>query len=147
VYSLVWGQCTDNMRQKIEALAIYDKLTTEGDGLSLLKAIKDLVYNFQSQKYLPHALHESKRRFYFCTQGRHMTASMYLEQFQNIVDVIEHSGGSIRNDPGVLQALAEAKNENVSQLTTDEIIELKRQAQEQYLAVTFLLSADRGRYG
>jgi hypothetical protein len=147
VYSLVWGQCTDVMRQKIEALAVYDKLTTQGDGLALLKAIKDLVYNFQSQKYLPHALHESKRRFYFCTQGKHMTASMYLEQFQNIVDVIEHSGGSIGNDPGVLQALAEAKNEDVSQLTTDEIIDLKKQAQEQYLAVAFLLSADRGRYG
>jgi hypothetical protein len=51
MYSLVWGQCTDVMRQKVEALTIYEALTTNGDGLALLKAIKDLVYNFQSQKY------------------------------------------------------------------------------------------------
>jgi hypothetical protein len=113
VYSLVWGQCTDIMRQKVKALPFYEQLTTDGDGLALLKAIKNLVYNFQallkaiknlvynfqSQKYLPQALHESKRCFYFCVQGRHTTTSTYIEQFQNIVDVIEHSGGSIGKDP------------------------------------------------
>jgi hypothetical protein len=93
VYSLVWGQCTDIMGQKVEALTIYETLTTSGgDGLALLKAIKDMVYNFQSRKYLPHALHKSKQRFYHCVQGRHTTTSTYMEQFQNIVGVIEHSG-------------------------------------------------------
>jgi hypothetical protein len=42
VYSLIWGQCTDVMRQKVEALAVYETLTMNGDGLELLKAIKDL---------------------------------------------------------------------------------------------------------
>jgi hypothetical protein len=37
VYFLVWGQCTDVMRQKVEALAIYEALTTNGDGLELSK--------------------------------------------------------------------------------------------------------------
>jgi uncharacterized radical SAM superfamily protein len=75
VYSIIWGQCTDVMRQKIEALDIYEMISTDADGLEVLKAIKYLVYNFQSQKYLPHTLHESKRRFYFCTQGRLTTTS------------------------------------------------------------------------
>jgi hypothetical protein len=147
VYSLVWGQCTDVMRQKVEALSNYDTLTKNKDGLGLLKAIKDLVYNFQSQKYLPHALHESKRRFYFCVQGRHTTTSAYLEQFQNVVDVIGHSGGSIGDDPGILEALATKRSLDTSVLSATELAALQKDAQGQYLATAFILSSDRGRYG
>jgi hypothetical protein len=49
VYSLVWGQCTDVMRQRIEATSNFKQLSSNGDGLGLLMAIKDLVYNFQSK--------------------------------------------------------------------------------------------------
>jgi hypothetical protein len=144
VYSLVWGQCTDVMRQKVEALSVYKTLTTNGDGLMLLKAIKGLVYNFQSQKYLSHALHESKRRFYLCSQGRNTTASIYLEQFQNTVNVIEHSGGSIGDDPGILEALALKKNFDTAAIAATELAKLQKEAHEQ---AAFLLGADRARYG
>eukprot|EP00978_Attheya_sp_CCMP212_P037164 scaffold173586_cov64-Attheya_sp.AAC.2 len=66
LYALVWGQCTDVMKQKLEGLSTFKTLSADRDGLGLLKAIKDLVYNFQSQKYLPQALHESTRPFSFC---------------------------------------------------------------------------------
>jgi hypothetical protein len=40
IYSLIWGQCTDIIRQKIEASDNYETMSTEGDGLlGLLKAI------------------------------------------------------------------------------------------------------------
>ncbi len=73
LYSLVWGQCTDAMRQKVEATNEFEKLSSNGDGLGLLRIIKDLVYNFQSQKYLSQAPHETTRSFYLCYQNRHMT--------------------------------------------------------------------------
>ena len=101
LYSLVWGQCTDIMRQRIEALDTFVGMAAEGDGLALIKAIKNVVFNFQSQKYLPHSLHESKRRFYLSQQGKHSTTQAYLEQFQNAVDVIGHSGGSIGHNPRI----------------------------------------------
>ena len=101
VYSFVWGQCTDVMRQKIEAMKDFKTLSSTADGLGLLRSIRDLVYNFQSQKYLPQALHESTNWFYFCQQGKHMTTQAYLELFQNTVDIIEHSGGAIGNHLGM----------------------------------------------
>jgi hypothetical protein len=147
VYSLVWGQCTDVMQQKIEALSVYKTLTTNGDGLTVLKAIKGLMYNFQSQKYLPHALHESKRRFYLCSQGQHTTASTYLEQYQNIVDVIEHTRGLIGNDPGILEALATKKGTaDLAAIAVTDLALLQKEAHEQYLAAAFLLGADRTRF-
>jgi hypothetical protein len=146
VYSLVWRQCTDVMRQKVEVLSVYETLTLNGDGLALLKAIKDLVYNFQSQKYLPHTLHELKRRFYFCVQGQQTMASAYLEQYHNIVDVIEHSGGWIGDDPGILEALAGSRSVDLSAITATDLAKFQKEAHEQYLATAFLLGTDRGRY-
>jgi hypothetical protein len=48
VYSLVWGQCTDVMRQRLEAMNHFRRLSSDGYGLGLIMAIKDLVSNFQS---------------------------------------------------------------------------------------------------
>jgi hypothetical protein len=143
IFSLVWGQCSDIMRQKLEALSEFEAFSAEGNGIALLKAIKALTYNFQSQKYLPHALHESKRRFYIQSQGRHVTTQAYLEQFQNIVDVIEHSGGGIGSEPGIDLLIAEEKGKEVNQLTAAD----KSEAQDRYLAVAFILGSDRTRYG
>ena len=59
--SLVWGQCTDIMQQRVEATDRFDAMSAAGDGLLLLKTIKDITYQFQSQKYIPHSLYESKK--------------------------------------------------------------------------------------
>jgi hypothetical protein len=147
LYSLVWGQCTDIMRSKLEGLDRFEKISSDGDGLELLKAIKEIVYQFQSQKYLPHSLHESKQRFYQCTQGKYLTAAQYLEKFQNIVDVIEQTGGSVGVDPGIESALITEKGMDATKMSADEVEENKKDAQGRYLAVAFLLGADRNRYG
>ena len=70
LYSLVWGQCTDIMRQNNEALLDFNGMSTEGDGLSLLKAIKYMAFKFHSQKYLPHSMYESMKCFYSMMQGK-----------------------------------------------------------------------------
>jgi hypothetical protein len=140
IYLLVlWGQCTEALRQRIEGLDTYREIKATGDGLPLLMAIKDLVFNFQSQKYLPHALYESTRRLYHCQQGR-TTTQTYLEQFQNVVDVIEHSGGSIGEMAGI------ENNVMIKKGATTVSLEIKKEAQEQYLAIAFMLGSDRSRY-
>jgi hypothetical protein len=53
------------------------------------------MYDFQSQKYAPLALHEPKKRFYLLLQDKHMTVTVYLDWFQNSLKVIEHCGGTI----------------------------------------------------
>jgi hypothetical protein len=146
VYSLMWGQCTDVMRQKVEATSGFNLLWANGDGLGLLLAIKDLVYYFQSQKYLSQALHESVRQFYLYMQGRHMTTQMYLEMFQNTVDVIEHSGGGIGHHPGVAALIAHKQGLTVDLMTDVQKEAVKKEAHDEYLGAAFLLNTDRTRY-
>ncbi len=95
IYSLIFGQCTEAMRAKLESIANHQLIAVASDGIQLLKNIKTVIYNFQSQKYAPLALHESKKRFHGLSQDKHMMVTIYLERFQNSVEVIEHCRGTI----------------------------------------------------
>ena len=83
VYSLVYGQCSDALRAKLEAIPNHTVVSTNADVIGLLKNIKSATFSFQSQKYDPHALHEAKRRFYQLNQHKNATCQSYLEAFQN----------------------------------------------------------------
>ena len=75
-----------------------------------------------------------------------MTTQAYLEQFQNIIDVIEHSGGTIRHEPGIKKMIAHASGVDVGEIddmSTDEQDDLRKDAQSRYLAVAFILGSDR----
>jgi hypothetical protein len=75
-----------------------------------------MPFNFQGQKYGPHSLHESKQHFYLCLQGKYMTTQAYLEHFQNIVDVIKHSGGINVHEPGIEKMVAHAAGVDVGDI-------------------------------
>jgi hypothetical protein len=51
VYSLIWGQCTDVMRQKIASHSDYETTEDVSDAIGLLKTIKSIMFNFQGQIY------------------------------------------------------------------------------------------------
>ena len=85
------------MRQMVEATRGFGKISIDQGCLELLKIIKDVAYNFQSQKKLSHALFLAKSAFYHYYQGK-MTTPAYSEMIQNILEVSEHSGGTIGKD-------------------------------------------------
>jgi hypothetical protein len=142
LYDLVWGQCSFVMRMQIEALDTYDVLRRELQALELLKAIKSvLVFNVQSQKYPPVALHGALRRFYMLSQGKHTTCQAYLERFRNCVDEIEYYRGCLIKD------ILASDGKDLDTATTEELERAGEIAQEQYLATAFLLGSDRTPYG
>jgi hypothetical protein len=145
IYSLVLGQCTDVVLAKLEASNTYNKMSEEADSIRLLKEICALVYNFQSQKYVPQALHKGKQRLYLLSQDKHSTCQAYLERFQNSVDVVEHCGGSIGQEPGLVRKVLEDKGLIAEAATQDQIREAQVTAQEVYLAAAFILGSDRNR--
>jgi len=61
---------------------------------------------FQSQKYLPLAIHESVRWFYLLKQSKNDTAAAYLNKFTNIFEVIMATKGSIGNHKEILETVS-----------------------------------------
>jgi hypothetical protein len=147
LFSLVWGQCTDIMRQKVEVLDAFDKLAASNDGIALLKTIKNTAFSFETQKNSWQASHEAIRHFYMVSQGKHMTMQDYLKHFQNMVDVIDHTGGVVGKLPGLEDKLLLIKGKTLAQMMIEEKATLPLKSQERYLAMAFMLSADRSRYG
>ena len=112
-------------------------MSVNADGLGLLKAIKLLVFNYQTETtFLPHAMHEAVRQFYICHQGKHETVQAYYKKFENLVGVIESGNGSIGHHPSIQAMFVDGK-----------VDENKHNAQQQYFAVAFVLGADRERFG
>ncbi len=50
-YSLVYGQCSDALRAKLESINNQSTIAASADVLGLLRNIKSATFSFQSQKY------------------------------------------------------------------------------------------------
>ena len=76
-----------------------------------------------------------------------MTAFTYLEQFINMVDVVEAIGGNIGLHEAVLTEVAIKDGIDLKIITNAQRDALSKTAKEKYLAMSFMLGADRTRYG
>jgi len=142
-YSLVYGQCTDALRAKLEAQPGHS--AEASDVIALLKSIKTVMFSFQAQKYAPRALCEAKRRFYSMRQGKDSTCQQYLETYQNCIDVITFCGGKIGTDNGLVDnALRPLMRGNA---TAAQLAAANNFSKNAYIAVGFILGADPARYG
>ena len=68
LYSLV-GQCTKAMKSKVELQLNHSTAHEANDGIALLAMIRNVSYSFESQKYLPLAIFEAKKRYFNIKQG------------------------------------------------------------------------------
>ena len=60
-FSLIYGQCSDELRAKLESREDHAQVEAMSDSLGLLRNIRTVMFQFQSQCYTPLALHEAKQ--------------------------------------------------------------------------------------
>ena len=147
LFSLVWGQCSDIMRQKIEAHATYEVIYNAGDGIGLLRALKTAAFHFQDQKYIGHSLHEALKRYYNCSQGKFATTQAYMEHFQNTLDVVTHCGGPVAGHSGIEDSIIAERGLTLIELTAAILADVRAEAFARTTAIAFILGCDRARYG
>lgn len=149
LYSLVWGQCSDVVRQKVEASKDFKETADSGDGLKLLDILKGISFHFQSQKYLSHAIDEALKRYYNCAQGKFATTQAYAEHFQNVLEVVTTSGGSVAGHPGIEDEIIKELPGNPTRdtLSPEQRKNVTEETTARSTAMRFLLGCDRSRYG
>ncbi|KAI2491388.1 hypothetical protein MHU86_23177 [Fragilaria crotonensis] len=118
LYSLVWGQCTDIMQQKVRSSEGFDVTMKTKNGVGLLTAIKNIAFSFEGQKYHPLSLLEAKKRFLNQVQGRTVTTQAYYEKFRNTMNVLKAIGADIGLDSGMRKILN--GDRDMSTMTSDE---------------------------
>ena len=60
LWTVLWAQSSQAVHNRLEALNTYKTMKQESNGLELLVAIKDLLYNVQDRKYVPLSIHLAK---------------------------------------------------------------------------------------
>lgn len=98
-YSLIYGQCSDALRQRLEGCENHETTTSSMDAIGLLKNIKSVMYKYNGMKYPKQALHEACQQFYHFYQTPTMDCQTYQQMFNSLVQVIEHCKGEIGQDP------------------------------------------------
>lgn len=147
LFSLVWGQCTDVMRQKVEATKEFETINRAGDGIGLLVSLKTIAFQFQGQKYLPLAVQEALKRYYNCAQGKFSTTQAYMDHFQNTLDVVLHCKATVSEHPGIEDLVMAERKTTRETISDEELAEVKAEVFARSTAIAFLVGCDRARYG
>ena len=148
LYNLVYGQCSEIMIQKLMAMDDFEtEIVAKSDALGLLKSIKQIAFNFESQKFEPHTIHDAMKQFYSHKQGPHTTPQAYLEEFINNVDVLTYCGGTLGMSACLGNALAKERNIVITTLLPLEQHAIRMEARDRYLGTALVLGADKHRYG
>ena len=88
-FSLVRGQCTDVMREKLESLKNFEDIKRNYDVLSLLEQMKVITFKFEDQKYPFSSVYYENKRFYNYKQAAEDTNNMHYDKLNNLVSVVE----------------------------------------------------------
>ncbi len=94
-FSLVWGQCSDVMRDKIEAKQEWKAVKAEFDVIMLLELIRGINFKFDDQKYAFGSVYHANKRFYNYRQSGEDTNNEHYEKMKNLVKVVESYGGKL----------------------------------------------------
>ena len=147
LFSVVWGQVSDVLRHRIQALADFKRMNSEADSLALLVALRDQAFNFQSQKDQVQALQEAVKRFYLISQGSNESCQVYMDRYENGMQVIKHIGGKLPVYTSLVDVDLKTRGLDRDTATADEIEESEKSATERQLAMGYILGCDRVRYG
>ena len=138
LYSLVLGQCTDTLQERLKSH--HDYLRASQDGIALLVIIRSLIHTFEENRKLSDAFMDVKEKFYKFYQGRHMTLERYHELFLAQTEVLDKVGITIEDEALVEEVAGE--NGRIEPNDDD-----RREAQDQELAIRFIRGTNQNHKG
>jgi hypothetical protein len=147
LYDLIWGQCSESLRSRLRGYEDYANYSVNADTIALLKGIRAEMTGFRNKQYLTHGLHKIMKDFYGLAQGKHRNNQEYYDEFTSMVLTAEDSGVSIGAHPAAIQEVLNLTAVDPDNPTNNERAMATKTARERYFAVTFLLGADKLRYG
>ena len=73
IYSVIYGQCSDGIRAKIETTRNHETIANSGNTVGLLKNIKSVMANFQTSRKPVQCIMNCKKTLLAYRQGRDQT--------------------------------------------------------------------------
>jgi hypothetical protein len=147
LYDLIWGQCSKSLQSRLRGHDDFASYSTTADSLALLKEIRAEMTGFRNKQYLPHSLHKIMHQFYHLTHGKHLSNQENYDEFNSMVNTAAESGATIGAHPSGVTAILAALAVDIDFPTQAECVASVETATQRYLAVAFILGADKMPYG
>jgi hypothetical protein len=137
LYSVIWGQCSENVKTKIRSLDDYESKTQTDDCVWLLQEIKGVMHQFDTKQNGFFSALDARTALLTYKQEPTQTNADYFEQFKAYVDILEYYGGQVAE---ITSLLTESEFKNAS------VAVQEKAARNRTLAALFLRNADSGRF-
>ena len=105
LYAVIWGQCSEPMKAKLEGLPQFEERDIDCDCVWLLQSIRSTMYQFEGKKHLFVAMAEARTKLEKCCQRPGQDLTEYFHEFKQTVDAFEHYGGTLGMDLGLINSL------------------------------------------
>ena len=105
LYNIVWGQCSRLMQNKLTMAKDFKSVDARGDVTSLLKEIRQISLEIETNTSIYDAMDEAKAMYYKYKQEKNEIESnaKHLKNFKSLVEAIEHLGGEMFTDNELLE--------------------------------------------
>jgi len=138
LYSLVIGQCSPALQEKLRAHNDFEG--AHMNGVELLKIIRTLTHSFEDIKELSDSVVTARMRFYGFRQRPGQPLQEYYEQFLGQVEMLEQAGVTLIDEALAMQ---EATRNQRAEPSNADVQAAKQRA----LATHFIIGARRDLYG
>jgi hypothetical protein len=129
IFVIVKGQCTLNMKNKVERLQGYDSIEAKDDVIKLLNGLKELTFKTHEVQYGHWTICQTVRRVLTMRQQDNEPLVEYCKRFTSCVDVAESQWET-------LVPTAAATNEANEKTSRDK-----------FITCVFLAGVDTKKYG
>jgi hypothetical protein len=137
VFAVIWGQCDQTMRNRLESTAEYKKAEDTNDVVQLLRVIKDVAFDADDKKYPPLQAMVAWNNLVRAWQQDGEDLTQYYNRYTSLVELVERAYGPIapvkvaEKDPAY---------------SSDQTAALERE-KNKMLACMFMQGATRLKYG
>jgi hypothetical protein len=135
LFATKWGQCTENLKAKLESLTNWSEIKEQKKAIQLLIEIKNIIFMFEDQSYEMHSLFKANESVYLIKQKEDESITKYYERFMDAVETAEQYGACFGIDTITME-----KDETYSKLSEEEqeepenITAAQRRSRDRYLA-------------
>lgn len=149
LYNIAWGQCSELMQNRLEAIEDFEAIKQDADVTNLLRHIRSLSNELEVSTNLYDALDEAKKRYYTYYQGEEESNQKNVKTLKDIVATIEHYGGTVGEEKGLVDHEAKNNreenrmNQNIPLISRNQC---KKIAKDKAIGLTLIKRGNKSRF-
>jgi hypothetical protein len=145
-FTIIHGQCNRAMKAKIEEDANWETIDKNCDPIGLLKIIKAIAHNNESQRNPTVSLILAEQRLMSMKQGDGESNDAYRLKFENQANVIENMGGQLYRDSTLNIVSQQKYSKDYSKLDSSERTQSREAATDLWKATLLITNSNPNKF-